>query len=85
MLERHGLRVIDASYSFHLLGQVHDIVDYWRREKLETASRLEAAVVKLLTKPVLSPLWRLAFYEAQWLCRIPWAVGLHITAVAFSD
>src|SRR5204863_1317682 len=32
ILEQRSLRVRDVTYSFHLLGQIHDVADYWRRE-----------------------------------------------------
>ncbi len=82
MMRRHGLHVQATSYSFHVLGQVFDVVDYWRREKLDRAGSFEALVIKAITKPVLSPLWRLVYYEAQLLRKLPWAVGLHVTARA---
>lgn len=81
---RQGLAVADVSYSFHLLGQVYDIVDYWRRERADQGG-VASALATLLSKPLLSSLWRLAFYEAQLLRNIPWAVGLHVTATVARD
>ncbi len=80
LFEGQGLHIAALSYSFHPLGQIYDILDYWRREKVEGASPAGKTLINLVTKPLLSPLWRLAFYEAQWLRSRPWAVGLHITA-----
>ena len=42
-LDRRGLTVRDLTYSFHLLGQIHDLVDYWRREQLAGAAPGHAA------------------------------------------
>ncbi len=78
----HGLTPTDLTYSFHLLGQVHDIVDYWGRERLrkQPVGR-RAAVTKAVQRVVFFPTWRLTYWEDTLLKRNPWATGLHLTAV----
>ncbi len=78
----HGLAPVDLSYSFGPIGQVHDIVDYWGRERLrhEPEGR-SAALTRLAQRAVFFPTWRLAYWEAALLRRVPWATGLHFTAV----
>jgi SAM-dependent methyltransferase len=84
ILGDQGLRVRDISFSFHLLGQIHDVVDYWRREQLaggRARGRLKQAAVKLFSRAVFFPTWRLAYYEDKLRMRDPRAVGVHVTAV----
>src|SRR5579859_5548598 len=84
ILEAHGLIVRDITYSFHLLGQIHDIVDYWRREQLaggHARHPLARAGVKLVSRAVFYPTWRLAYHEYKRRLRDPRAIGVHLTAV----
>ena len=84
ILRAQGFAVRDLTYSFHLLGQVHDIVDYWRREQLaggQARSPLAQAAVRLFSRAVFYPTWRLAYYEDKWRMRDPRAIGVHFTAV----
>jgi SAM-dependent methyltransferase len=77
-----GMEPSDLSYSFHLLGQVHDIVDYWGRERLRRAPEGRAATVtKAVQRVVFFPTWRLAYWEDTLLKRNAWATGLHLTAI----
>ncbi|MDQ6905601.1 MAG: class I SAM-dependent methyltransferase [Chloroflexota bacterium] len=78
----HGMEPSDLTYSFHLLGQVHDIVDYWGRERLrrEPEGR-SATVTKAVQRIVFFPTWRLTYWEDTLLKRNPWATGLHLTAI----
>jgi SAM-dependent methyltransferase len=83
ILEAHGLRVTDVTFSFHLLGQIHDVVDYWRREQLagpRPRTGLQAALVKGFSRAVFYPTWRLAYYEDRLRRRDPRAIGVHLTA-----
>jgi SAM-dependent methyltransferase len=78
----HGMEPTDLSYSFHLIGQVHDIVDYWGRERLRReAEGRKATVTKAVQRVVFFPTWRLSYWEDTLLKRNPWATGLHLTAV----
>lgn len=78
----HGMEPTDYAYSFHLLGQVHDIVDYWGRERLRRAPHgRSAAVTKLVQRVVFFFTWRLTYWEDAFLKRNSWATGLHLTAV----
>ena len=84
ILESHALAVRDLTYSFHLLGQIHDVVDYWRREQLagpHQRSPLAQTAVKLVSRAVFFPTWRLAYYEDRARMHDPHAVGVHFTAV----
>jgi SAM-dependent methyltransferase len=78
----HGIEPTDLSYSFHLLGQVHDIVDYWGRERLrQQPTGRSAAVTKAVQRVVFFPTWRLTYWEDTLLKRNRAATGLHLTAV----
>ncbi len=78
----HGLVPVDLSYSFHLIGQVHDIVDYWGRERLRQApTGRQATLTRAVQRAVFFPTWRLSYWEAALLRRVPWGTGLHLTAV----
>lgn len=77
-----GMEPADLSYSFHLIGQVHDIVDYWGRERLRRAPEgRQAAVTKAVQRIVFFPTWRLSYWEDTLFKRNPWATGLHLTAI----
>ncbi len=82
-VETNGLTVRDITYSFHLLGQIHDIVDYWRREQLaggQARNPLSRALVKAISRVVFYPTWRLAYWEDQWRKHDRRAIGVHLTA-----
>lgn len=78
----HGLEPGDLSYSFHLIGQVHDIVDYWGRERVRrNPEGRGATVTKVVQRAIFFPTWRLSYWEDTFLRRNPWATGLHLTAI----
>ena len=81
ILDSHGLRVTRVSFSFHLLGQIHDVADYWRREMLSRKSLppWQRALVKAVSRAIFIPTWRLAYYEDTFRQRDPAAIGVHIT------
>jgi ubiquinone/menaquinone biosynthesis C-methylase UbiE len=83
ILSRAGLRVSGTTFSFHILGQVHDVADYWRREMLSRTNLSQArkTIVKAISRAIFIPTWRLAYYEDTWLKHNPNAIGVHITAV----
>lgn len=82
ILQRRGLRVTDTTFSFHILGQIHDVFDYWRREILsrDYVPRWQQALVKAISRAVFIPTWRLAYFEDTLLKRNPAAIGVHLTA-----
>jgi SAM-dependent methyltransferase len=77
-----GLEVTHLSHSFHLIGQVHDVVDYWQRERgAGGRGIMPDHVVRLAARGIFAVTWRLAYLEDR-LYAGPWfASGLHITAV----
>ncbi len=81
ILEQNGLRVTDVSFSFHLLGQIHDVADYWRREMLsrQHLPGWQKALVKAVSRAIFIPTWRLAYYEDTLRRRDPRAIGVHFT------
>lgn len=80
ILERRGLKVTDTTFSFHILGQIHDVADYWRREQLSKAlPGWKSALVKGLSRAVFIPTWRLAYFEDTWRKKDAAAIGVHIT------
>ena len=82
MFEAHSMTPTELTYSFHLLGQVHDIVDYWGRERLrQSPTGRKATVTRAVQRVVFFPTWRLTYWEDTLLKRNPWATGLHLTAV----
>ncbi len=83
ILEKRGLRVTNTTFSFHLLGQVHDVFDYWRREVLsrDHVPSWQKTIVKAVSRAVFIPTWRLAYFEDTWRKRDGAAIGVHITCV----
>ncbi len=80
---RQGLTPTDLSYSFHLMGQIHDLADYWQREQLagpRPATGVKRLLVRGISRAIFWPTWRLAYREDRWRQRDPWAVGVHLTA-----
>ena len=83
ILEKRGLSVTDTTFSFHLLGQIHDVADYWRREMLskDNLPGWQRTLVKAVSRAVFIPTWRLAYFEDTWRKRDKAAIGVHITCV----
>lgn len=81
ILEQRGLKVTNTTFSFHILGQLHDVADYWRREVLskEDVPSWKRAVVKAISRAIFIPTWRLAYYEDTRRQYDPAAIGVHIT------
>ncbi len=81
-----GLTVTDVKHSFHLIGQIHDIVDYWQRERsMGGRGRLPVPLVKLATRGVFFVTWRLAYLEDRVYDGGKLASGLHVTALLERD
>lgn len=77
-----GLEVTDATFGFHLAGQVHDVVDYWNRERQAGGpGRLPPRLVALLTRATFLATWRLSYLEDRLYRGHRLASGLHLTAV----
>ncbi|MFL5732691.1 MAG: class I SAM-dependent methyltransferase [Chloroflexia bacterium] len=80
-LEAHGLNVTGLKFSFHILGQIHDVADYWRREMLSRSDlpNWRQALVKVISRAVFIPTWRLAYYEDTLRQNDRAAIGVHMT------
>ena len=83
ILERRGLRVTGTTFSFHLLGQIHDLFDYWQREVVSRhwVPSWQKPIVKAISKAVFIPTWRLAYYEDTLFKNVPAAIGVHLTCI----
>jgi len=83
ILERRGLHVTGTTFSFHVLGQIHDVFDYWQREVLsrDWVAGWQKLGVKLISKAVFIPTWRLAYYEDTLLKDNRAAIGVHLTCI----
>jgi SAM-dependent methyltransferase len=82
ILTERGLTVTNTTFSFHILGQIHDVADYWRREILsrDYVANWKKTIVKVISRAIFIPTWRLAYYEDTWRKNSPNAIGVHITA-----
>ncbi|HEU5423948.1 MAG TPA: class I SAM-dependent methyltransferase [Nitrolancea sp.] len=81
-----GLEVTDASFGFHLAGQVHDIVDYWNRERqLGGPGLLPRRAVGAVTRATFLATWRLSYFEDRLYAGRRFASGLHLTAIKPGD
>ena len=76
-----GLEVRDATFGFHLAGQVHDVVDYWNRERQAGgAGLLPPRAVAAVTRATFLATWRLSYLEDRLYRGRRFASGLHLTA-----
>lgn len=82
ILQQRKLRVTDVTFSFHILGQIHDVFDYWRRDMLarEDLPYWKRTLVRAISRAVFIPTWRLAYIEDTLLKKNPAAIGVHLTA-----
>lgn len=81
LLARAGFEVQTLQYSFHLVGQIHDVLDYWQRERAAGAAGiLPVWAVRLLTRLAFLVTWRLAAIEDRLNRSRALAAGLHVTA-----
>ena len=83
LFEASGFEILNYSYSIHLIGQVHDVADYWRRHVLRhsNAGKVKKTLVAALVRSLFFFSWRLSYYEANLLQKNPHGIGLHLTAV----
>jgi SAM-dependent methyltransferase len=79
----YDLRVIEKSYSFHLMGQILDIADYWQRDRVSRQNYpgWRKSLVKLTSRVIMFPTWRLAYYEDKFRAKSNRATGLHLTCI----
>lgn len=76
-----GFDVESVRFGFHPTGQVHDVVDYWQRERSSGASGLlPQPAVNLITRGVFLVTWRLSYLEDRLYRGSAMASGLHLTA-----
>ena len=83
---RAGLDVSAVSHSFHLVGQIHDVIDYWQRERSAGgAGLLPVRAVKLISRGAFVVTWRLAYLEDRLYSGPMLASGLHLSAKRRGD
>lgn len=76
------LPVAEVRYGFHPFGQVHDVVDYWQRERNAGGTGvLPLAAVNLLARAIFLFTWRLSYLEDRAYEGPVLASGLHLTAI----
>lgn len=76
-----GLQVNDVRYGFHPFGQLHDLVDYWQRERNAGASgTLPVGAVRLISRVIFLFTWRLSYLEDRVYEGRILGSGLHLTA-----
>lgn len=81
LVQDAGFRLVSREHSFHLVGQLHDIVDYWHRERAAGgAGRLPLGVVRIVTRGVFVVTWRASYLEDRVMRSAAFASGLHVTA-----
>jgi len=78
-----GLKPQSYDYSFHLAGQLHDLADYWRRDRLAKSGLADwrKNMVTITARLIFFPLWRISYWEDKWRAHDNHAAGLHLTAV----
>src|SRR5687768_3042364 len=83
ILEQRALKVTGTSFSFHILGQIHHLFDYWQREVLsrDWVPGWQKAVVKVVSRAAFIPTWRLAYFEDQLRKSSGAAIGVHFTCL----
>lgn len=83
LFQRCQLEPHHYDYSFHLAGQLHDLADYWRRDRLANPAlpAWRKKLVALTARIIFFPLWRICYWEDEWRATSNRAAGLHLTAV----
>ncbi|MFW6075420.1 MAG: class I SAM-dependent methyltransferase [Chloroflexota bacterium] len=77
-----GLVVTAVAHSFHLVGQIHDLLDYWQRERARGGPGLmPLRVVQLICRAAFIATWRISYLEDCLYSGRVLASGLHLTAV----
>jgi SAM-dependent methyltransferase len=81
-----GFEVSAVEYSFHVVGQTHDVLDYWARDRgAGGPGLLPAAAVQAVTRAAFVATWRLAFLEDRLYAGAGFASGIHVTATSVGD
>lgn len=76
-----GLPVETTAYSFHLIGQIHDVIDYWQRERNQGGTGLlPLGAVQKISRLAFIPTWRLSYLEDRLYSGSRLASGIHVTA-----
>ncbi len=76
-----GFEVTHVRFGFHPTGQIHDVVDYWQRERAAGAPGiLPTKAVGLIARGVFLFSWRLSYLEDRLYGGPTLASGLHLTA-----
>lgn len=76
-----GLPVDQTGYSFHAVGQIHDILDYWQRDRAACGKgRLPVEWVNRITRLAFIATWRLSYVEDRLYDGPCFASGIHVTA-----
>jgi SAM-dependent methyltransferase len=76
-----GLQVQDVRYGFHPFGQIHDLVDYWQRERnTGSPGLLPLGAVRLVSRATFLFTWRLSYLEDRLYDGPVLGSGLHLTA-----
>ena len=81
LVQLSGFEVERADHSFHLIGQIHDILDYWHRERTRGGDGiLPLPVVNLICRVAFVLTWRGSYFEDRLSRGRLFASGLHVTA-----
>jgi SAM-dependent methyltransferase len=76
-----GLRPARVAFGFHLFGQLHDLVDYWQRERAAGGSgRMPLKAVRLISRVIFLFTWRLSYFEDRLYDGSLFASGMHLSA-----
>lgn len=80
--EDAGIRVSDVRYGFHPFGQIHDLIDYWQRERRAGGSGIiPIKGVNLIARIAFLFTWRLSYLEDRLYSGRRLASGIHVTAI----
>ena len=76
-----GFEVEGTAHSFHLAGQIHDVLDYWQRERNRGgAGIMPLRLVNAICRVTFIATWRLSYLEDRLYDGSVLASGLHVTA-----
>lgn len=83
LFRKCGLEPIHFDYSFHLAGQLHDLFDYWRRDRLANPllPSWRKKIVANVARLAFFPLWRISYWEDNLRRDSNRAAGMHLTAL----
>ena len=81
-----GLTVTDVHYGFHIVGQIHDVIDYWQRERTRGGPGVVPPdAVRWIARIAFIPTWRLSYVEDRLYTGRRFGSGLYVTAVKPAD